>query len=191
MPRPKPGTPEYEEMARQAMAQRGVTPAPAPLPAQPTYQPPAPSQTPIWSPGMPRPKPGTPEYEEMARQAMAQRGVAPPPGPSQPQSSPASFGSPPPSQPPAWSPGMPRPKPGTPEYEEMARQAMAQRGVTPAPAPPPSQAQPAASSPTGMPPWEEIIGVPPGTRRPKPGTPEYEELARRMINLQRGFREVR
>ncbi len=132
MPRPQRGTPEYDAMVRAALAQRGVsyTPPTSTPQAQPQQQPQA---QPSWQsqPDQPRPKPGTPEYEEMVRAALAQRGIGTAPlssPPSQPYQSPQQQ----PQAQPSWQPqpGQPRPKPGTPEYEEMVRQALAQRGVS-------------------------------------------------------------
>jgi|GEM_PF-3916229 len=155
-PRPKPGTPEYEAMVQAALAARsGATPpAAAPAPAQATppgtptfndpYQPPTPTPAPAtpaapaWDPSKPRPKPGTPEYEAMVQAILAQqRGAS---AANQPQASPHQTG-PLPQQPPApstptppatpaapaWDPSKPRPKPGTPEYEEMVQAALRAR----------------------------------------------------------------
>ncbi len=150
--RPKPGTPEYEEMARRALETRGVQPTPPqgypPQGSQsgqvsytpPSQQAPPPPVTPSVPPPGQRPRPGTPEYEEMARRAMEERlkqqgsgGTAAQATPAYgytPQSSEANYAPPPPPPPPV-TPSMPppgqRPKPGTPEYEEMARRAMEER----------------------------------------------------------------
>jgi hypothetical protein len=179
MPRPQRGTPEYDAMVRAALAQRGVsytppTSAPQSQPQQPQAQPSSQPQ-----PGQPRPKPGTPEYEEMVKAALAQRGIGTAPlssPPSQPYQSPQQQQ---PQAQPSWQPqpGQPRPKPGTPEYEEMVRQALAQRGIStgPLPAQPPSsQGQSTPASPFA-----------PGQPRPKPGTPEYEEMVRQALNERR------
>ncbi|HKP53922.1 MAG TPA: hypothetical protein VJ183_14880, partial [Chloroflexia bacterium] len=180
MPRPQRGTPEYDAMVRAALAQRGIpynpsTPAPQAQPQQPQAQP-------SWQPqpGQPRPKPGTPEYEEMARAALAQRGIGTGPLPSSPASSSQPYQSSPqqPQAQPAWQPqpGQPRPKPGTPEYEEMVRQALAQRGIStgPLPSQSPSQNQGPPASPYDS-----------SQPRPKPGTPEYEEMVRQALNERR------
>jgi hypothetical protein len=152
--RPKPGTPEYEEMARRAMEEqlRGTS-ASAPADTSPLSTPqftdttsvygyvpePVPQPAPPVQPAMPppgqRPKPGTPEYEEMARRAMDQRGVpsanTSPLGsvsqPAQPVYTPEPTPQPAPPVQPAMAPPGQRPKPGTPEYEEMARRAMEER----------------------------------------------------------------
>jgi hypothetical protein len=180
MPRPQRGTPEYDAMVRAALAQRGVSYTPPTSTPQAQSQPQQqPQAQPSWQPqpGQPRPKPGTPEYEEMVRAALAQRGIgtAPLPSTSQPYQSPQQQ----PQAQPSWQPqpGQPRPKPGTPEYEEMVKQALAQRGIStgPLPAqPPPSQSQTTQASPFA-----------PGQPRPKPGTPEYEEMVRQALNERR------
>lgn len=147
-PRPNPGTPEYDELARQAFASRGGNPQapqvqpwqsqqsqqsppfqqPQPQPAYNSYQQPAGNQTGPPS-SLPKPQPGTPEYEEMARQAFAYRSTHP--GAASPQTGPL------PQQPqaqqtqqpvtPGPDPNAPKPKPGTPEYEALVRQALAQK----------------------------------------------------------------
>lgn len=157
--RPKPGTPEYEEMARKALEGRlgGTPPSTAQANTSPLGAPPV-SSTPAYGyrpdtqpyttsttpqsiqpvqPSFPppgqRPKPGTPEYEEMARQAMQARGVSAsssntsPLGAVPQQSTPSYTPDPTPAPPPPVQPSGPRPKPGTPEYEEMARKAMEER----------------------------------------------------------------
>ena len=176
MPRPQRGTPEYDAMVRAALAQRGVSyTSPASTPqAQPQQQPQA---QPSWQPqpGQPRPKPGTPEYDEMVRAALAQRGIGTGPlssQPSQPYQSPQ-----PQAQSQAgWQPGQPRPQPGTPEYDEMVRQALAQRGISTGPlsSPPSSQGQSSQASSYDS-----------NKPRPKPGTPEYEEMVRQALNERR------
>ncbi|MBF6612038.1 MAG: hypothetical protein IVW55_02820 [Chloroflexi bacterium] len=188
MPRPKPGTPEYEAMARAALEQAhngiaGSIPPPTPSSSQPAFAPQPtenqpPPQTPSWIPGMPRPKPGTPEYEAMARAALGQRDVSPA---TTPPSAPA--------QSPVWTSGAPRPKPGTPEYEAMARAALEQahNGNS---LPPQGSTPPGGYTPPGGQPADYFSALlPPGAPRPKPGTPEYEELVRRALNLQRGLRD--
>jgi hypothetical protein len=183
-PRPQPGTPEYDAMVKSALAQRGA-PASQPTQPQPQYQPPQPQypqaqpQAPAWQPGQPRPQPGTPEYDAMVQAALAQRGVnsgpITSPQPQQPYSQPSY----PQAQPqaPAWQPGQPRPQPGTPEYEEMVRAALAQRGVSSAPlASTPQPQQPQGGQ---APAWQ------PGQPRPKPGTPEYDEMVRRALEERR------
>lgn len=182
MPRPQRGTPEYDAMVRAALAQRGIsynpsTPA-SPQASAPTTQPQRqPATEP--QPDQPRPKPGTPEYDEMVRAALAHRGISTGPLPSKPAQASQPYQSPqqPQSQP-AWQPqpdpGQPRPKPGTPEYDEMVKAALAQRGIStgPLPSQPSSQGTQAQSYDSGQP-------------RPKPGTPEYEEMVRRALNERR------
>ncbi len=164
---------------------------------------------PVMPPPGQRPKPGTPEYEEMARrvmeQSMGQAATA-----SQPATSPLSTpsysnptppygygaepvpkpGPPPPVQPAIPPPGQ-RPQPGTPEYEEMARRAIEQRrgpssGTAPLDTSPFGTAQTssgplyspetsAQSTPSDQP------ATPPSGQKPKPGTPEYEEMAKRAL----------
>jgi hypothetical protein len=136
-PKPKPGTPEYEEMVRRALEEqknRQQAPAaqsqPQPVAPPPPPQPPAqPRITTLYgSPSAEKPKPGTPEYEEMARQALNQRlqdSGLPPAPPPQPAPTPQYQPSPPPPEPAPYSdPNAPKPKPGTPEYEAMAQRAM-------------------------------------------------------------------
>ncbi len=188
MPRPKPGTPEYEAMARAVLeqARSGNAGSPPPQPSssqsalapQPAENQPPPPQAPSWIPGMPRPKPGTPEYEAMARAALGQRDVSLAPAPP-----------PEPAQSPVWTSGMPRPKPGTPEYEAMARAALeqARNGNSSSPQ---GSTPPGGYTPTGGQPADYFSSLlPPGAPRPKPGTPEYEDLVRRALNLQRGLRD--
>jgi hypothetical protein len=97
---------------------------------------------------------------------------SPSPPPVQPQTAPTSPDLPPPGQ---------RPKPGTPEYEEMARRALETRGVQPTP----PQGYPLQGSQSGQvsytppsrqeaPPPPVTPSVPPPGQRPRPGTPEYE-----------------
>ena len=135
-PRPKPGTPEYEEMVRRALEeQQRKQGAPTPQPQTVAPPPPPPPQAPaqpqittlFGGPGAAKPKPGTPEYEEMARQALNQRlqNTGPLPGQAPTTASPPPAPpSPPPTPAPYLDPNAPKPKPGTPEYEEMARRAM-------------------------------------------------------------------
>jgi len=148
--RPKPGTPEYEEMARRALETRGIQATPpqgyppqGSQAGQPSYTQPSRQQTPMppVTPAVPlpaqRPKPGTPEYEEMARRAMEERlkqqgssGTPTQPTPAYgytPQSPETNYAPPPPPVTPAVPPPGQRPKPGTPEYEEMARRALEER----------------------------------------------------------------
>lgn len=134
-PRPKPGTPEYEEMVRQALeAQRRMPRNSQSTPKQPTTyaqgQSQAQSEQPSTynDPNRPRPKPGTPEYEEMVREAMKQnQGVRTtrPLGEAPIQPTIPLPQDPPVPNPPKWpAEGAPKPKPGTPEYEAMVLQAM-------------------------------------------------------------------
>jgi hypothetical protein len=147
--RPKPGTPEYEEMARRALETRGIQATPpqgyppqGSQAGQASYtqpsrqQAPTPPVTPAVPPPGQRPKPGTPEYEEMARRAMEERlkqqdsGTPAQPTPAYgytPQSPETNYAPPPPPVTPAVPPPGQRPKPGTPEYEEMARRALEER----------------------------------------------------------------
>ncbi len=132
-PRPKPGTPEYEEMVRQAMTAQGHTPGktqetsgqatfPDATPAQMFST--QPSSLPTYNdPSKPRPKPGTPEYEEMVKEAMNQRLRNTGPLGNAPGYDTGPLPEEPPS-PPTSSAGASKPKPGTPEYEEMVRRAM-------------------------------------------------------------------
>ena len=157
--RPKPGTPEYEEMARRAMEQKqGGTPATAPV-----------DTSPLSTPSYTHPAP-TPPY-----------GYTPEPTP---QPAP-----PPPVQPSMPPPGQ-RPRPGTPEYEEMARRAMEQHGSSSTNTSPlstsPQPTQPIYSPeppPQPVPPTQP--SMPPPGQRPRPGTPEYEEMARRAMEERR------
>ena len=77
MPRPKPGTPEYEAMAKAALeaARQGKS---APTGPQPQNPPPpgessAGSGGGFWAADKPRPQPGTPEYEALVREALNQQ----------------------------------------------------------------------------------------------------------------------
>jgi hypothetical protein len=173
--RSSPGTPEYEKMAQQAMEEQLKSALPNPTasppsdasvlsltdsptstspfgysserPASPSFPPVPPVQSaPVPMPIGERPKPGTPEYEEMARRAMEEQERMRQSGNDTTQASQSANYSqqtspltyqPPQAQAPA-SPAAPpvqtpnpsyseRPKPGTPEYEEMARRAMEER----------------------------------------------------------------
>ncbi len=146
----------------------------------------------IYDPSKPRPKPGTPEYEEMVRQAMTAQGHTP--GKTQETPGQATFPDPTPAQmssmqpysPPTYNdPSKPRPKPGTPEYEEMVRQAMNQSV---------RDTGPLGNAPgydTG--PLPEVPPSPPtstaGASKPKPGTLEYEEMVRRAMEEMKRKRE--
>ncbi len=141
--------------------------------------------SPYTDPNVPRPKPGTPEYEAMVQRALEERLHAQPGG-GQGQPGETAYAAPPPqsAQPAAFTapfaPSASRPKPGTPEYEEMARQALNQRIQSGPLAGPP---QPA---PTGPP-----VAQPPAADapKPKPGTPEYEAMVQRALDEMRRKRE--
>ncbi|MEO5951685.1 MAG: hypothetical protein ABIQ44_04370, partial [Chloroflexia bacterium] len=197
-PRPQPTESAVYQSYSQSSGSTGPQPIPSVQPVQPAFP----------SPGQ-RPKPGTPEYEEMARKALEGRIGSTSPTTSQVNTSPLStplvsstpaygYGqdsqsysaptTPEPIQPvqPAFPPPGQRPKPGTPEYEEMARQAMQSRGVSGSPAnTSPLGAMPQQTTPSYMPDPTPSPAPPPPVQpsgqRPKPGTPEYEEMARKAL----------
>jgi hypothetical protein len=197
----EPQVPYGNPSQNQGQPQQGYnSPSPTPQPQPQPYPQPQPQQpqAPLWQPGQPRPQPGTPEYDAMVQAALAQRGINTGPPTSQqpayqpvpqPQPQPQPYQQPQ-SGPPAWQPGQPRPKPGTPEYEAMVQAALAQRGMSGGQQqaynqPPPQQPynpQPTYNPPppqSGPPAWQ------PGQPRPQPGTPEYDEMVRAAL-AQRG-----
>jgi hypothetical protein len=194
--RPVDGAPTTEQQSQQSAWTQPPTPTPS---VYQSYSPGASTPSPVTTPDIPlsgqRPKPGTPEYEEMARKALEAKGISPtPPQGYTPRpgvtDTPATSSTPSTSSgtAPVLPPGQ-RPKPGTPEYEEMARRAMEERlkqqgGAGAATSQPtPSQGYtPQAGEASYPPPTPPVTPtVPPPGQRPKPGTPEYEEMARRAL----------